>query len=576
VEKKMSFIIRDEEIKKVKERIRLGNNKVADLWEAMYRRTLENTKFPGIEQPTDTQEWWHIVWERLSDAAFVQLINPSEALGNWIRSTVLEICDEPVDEWIGPWFRGKSNPPVGQLETTHVGVVLAVDLCPQLFTEEEHTAIKEALKIKCQDTCLRYVEGRIAERGHINNWFMVILNGFGTAAAYLDDKEAVEKAIEYSQVAASLYNEDSYGESIQYSNYASINLSFLNEILIRYNPELESRLNLSFYTKCIPWQAASFMYMKPLAGWGEKKYPRTINFGDSSAIYRPSGDVLLHIAARAKNSYPKEAGLARWLFEVTYEEAAESLSSESAGIPLTSFFETGTIITRDSWKEPKTLLGVQGGYVTNNVTSHRHEDQNSFMLVHQKERFFVDPGHCCYRLKSQCFAISTQSHNTWSFKVKKEDKEVTLNQTPVKSNIFMLAEPLNEKLIVKGLEGISVIASDAAKVYGGPVKRAERTWITVFPNILFIVDRIEASEPVKVRTHFVLNNRDNKLKMIRIANNKLIFKRNNTAVKLFQTMSVSDGASNQCDFSLDWGYLHDCYHPQPHQLGQGSEGSAMI
>ncbi|MBU3113850.1 heparinase II/III domain-containing protein [Clostridium lacusfryxellense] len=601
----MSFIIKDEDIKRVKKSISQGNNKVSDLWESMQSRTMSNTKYPGIVQPEDTNEWWHIVWERLSDAAFVQLINPSESLGKWIRNAVLEICDKPVAEWRGPWFRGESNPPVGMLETTHVGVgvIMAIDLCPHLFTAEELINFKEILKVKCQEPCRRFVDSVVANKDEINNWFMVLLNGFGTASVYLNDNEAIDKAIEYSHIAASLYNEDSYGESIQYSNYATLNLSFLNEMLIRYNPKLEDRLNLSCYTKCIPWQATSFMYMKPLAGWGEKSYPRTINFGDSASIYRPSGDVLLQIAARMKNRYPKEAGLARWLFDVTYKDAilgpndrstfgffndfqflsillydkaCEGLSPENAKLPLTSSFETGSIISRDRWEEPKTVLGVQGGYVTNNIAGHRHNDQNSFMLSHLKERFFVDPGHCCYRLKSQAFAASTVCHNTWSFEMTKNDENITLNQKSVISNIFRLVKPMNKKLLVKELDGISVIISDAAEVYGEPIKKAERTWITAFPNILFIIDRIEASEPVKVKTHFVLNNRDGKLKTNRITNDKHEFSRNNVAMKLFLAMSKSDGKKNECDLSFDWGYVHDCYHPQPHQLGQGAEGSAII
>ncbi|MBU3191015.1 heparinase II/III-family protein [Clostridium bowmanii] len=601
----MSFIIKDEEIKRVKKSISQGNNKVSDLWEAMQSRTMSNTKYPGIVQPEDTNEWWHIVWERLSDAAFVQLINPSESLGKWIRSAVLEICDKPVAEWRGPWFRGESNPPVGMLETTHVGVgvIMAIDLCPHLFSDEEHINFKNILKVKCQEPCRRFVDSVVENKDEINNWFVVLLNGFGVASLYLNDTQAIDKAIEYSHIAASLYNEDSYGESMQYSNYASLNLSFLNEMIIRYNPKLEGKLNLSCYTKCIPWQATSFMYMKPLSGWGEKSYPRTINFGDSAAIYRPSGDVLLHIAARMKNRYPKEAGLSKWLFDVTYndanlgpndrstfgffndflflsillyEDAANSISPESAKLPLTSSFETGTIVSKDRWENPKTVLGVQGGYITNNVAGHRHNDQNSFMLSHLKERFFVDPGHCCYRLKSQSFAASTQCHNTWSFETTNNDKNITLNQKPVKSNIFKLAEPLNKKLLVKELDGISVIISDAAEVYGESINRAERTWITAFPNILFIIDRIEARQPVKVKTHFVLNNRDGKLKSTRISNDKYEFTRNDVAMKLFQVMAQSDGATNECGLSFDWGYVHDCYHPQPHQLGQGAEGSALI
>lgn len=450
----MGIMINQAELEQVKKFIQQGNNKVSELWDGLYERTMKNTSVSGLLQPGDTQEWWHLIWERLSDAAFVQAVKPSDKLKEWLRCVVLEVCAKSLDEWIGPWFRSRKNPPEGQLETSHVAVAIATvyDLCPEIFTEEELTVIKDSLRTKGQEPCRVYVENKVAERGHINNWFMVLLNGFGTVAAVLDDKAAVNKAVEYYKTAASLYNKDSYGESVQYANYATIHLSHLNEVLVRYNPKLESRLDRFCYVRLIPWQVSSFIYMKPLQGWGDEEYPRAVNFGDSTAIYRPSGDVLLHIAARAKDTSPKDAGLARWLFEKTYKntrlepteratfgffntfqfyslllysQAADPMTPEQAGLPLTAAFETGTVVVRDGWQGAKTILGIQAGYEPNNVTSHRHLDQNSFMLAHLKERFFIDPGHCCYRLKTQAYSISAEYHNTWTFEVE-NNKEATV------------------------------------------------------------------------------------------------------------------------------------------------------
>ena len=30
------------------------------------------------------------------------------------------------------------------------------------------------------------------------------------------------------------------------------------------------------------------------------------------------------------------------------------------------------------------------------------------------------------------------------------------------------------------------------------------------------------------------------------------------------------------EMNMNWGYMHDCYHPEPNRLGQGIEGSALI
>lgn len=125
-------------------------------------------------------------------------------------------------------------------------------------------------------------------------------------------------------------------------------------------------------------------------------------------------------------------------------------------------------------------------------------------------------------------------------------------------------------------DGISVISSDAAEVYGDPITKAERIWITAMPNTLFIIDRIEASKPVKVRSHFSINNRDNKLKTNVAAEHKLVFRREPAAMKFFQVSSKSEDKDNPGKLSFGWGYVHDCYHPLPNQKGQGSEGSAWV
>ena len=598
----MGILMNAYELEKIKQKIQQDGSQVKALWDGLYERTIENTRQNGLVQHGDTQEWWHLIWKRLSDATFVQAVQPFEGLKEWIREVVLDVCRKSSDEWIGPWFRHRGNPPQGQLETSHIGLAVAtvIDLCPEIFSHDELKEIKESLKNKCQEPCRVYVENILKQCSGISNWYMVLLNGFGTTAVILNDLEAIHKAIEYYNTAAALYNKDSYGESLQYSNYASIHLSHLYEVLVRYDAKLEERLDMGCYTRLVNWDVASFMYLKPLAGWGDDDYPRSINFGDSSALFRPTGDILLQIAARAKNTYPKEAGLARWLFDITYqntklqptelatfgffntfsfqsllllENAAQPITPEQAGIPLTASFETGTVVVRDKWEEAKTILGIQGGYQPNNVTAHRHQDQNSFVLAHLKQRFFVDPGHCCYRLQTYRNSTMANNHNTWSFE---DENGVEILQNLVKGNIFRMENPLNIRKDIKKFDDISIICSDAAGVYGEPIQTAERTWICAFPNVMFIIDRIKASRPIKVRSHFILNNRDNQLKTNVAAETKLVFRRAPAAIKFFQVSSKSDGQDNPCNLSFGWGYVHDCYHPLHNQKGQGAEGSATI
>ncbi|THF82131.1 heparinase II/III domain-containing protein [Cohnella fermenti] len=599
----MGLFMRD--MKNERGRIAGAAGRSKELWEALADRVAAHSRMPGLVQPGDTQQWWHLVWERLGDAAFVYAVRPDDALGAWLRETVLDICRKPADEWVGPWFRQRGDPQAGMLETAHVSVAIAVaiDLCPALFADEM-AAIRGALRSKGMEPCRRALEATASAKGPINNWFMALLNGFGTAAAVLGDREAVRAAADYYRTATTLYNEDSYGESLQYGNYASLHLSHLREVLIRYEPAFEEELDAGCFAKLMDWFAASFIHVKPLEGWGAEPYPRTVNFGDSSAILRPSGDFLLHVASRCRDRFPAEAGLARWLFERTYAnprigtnegatfgfrndfqflslllypDAAEPLSPERAGLPLLSSFEAGSVIARNRWENPLTLLAVQGGFEPLRASSHRHEDQNSFILAHLGERFFVDPGHCCYRLNTQRASTATGAHNTWSFEAEGKDGiPVAIRQKPADGNAFKPTSSFGRKRIVREMDGIHVVRSDAAELYEAPITRAERTWIAAMPHVLFMIDVIESEQPVKVRTHFVLNNRDNRLQTNVAAETKLVFRRNGAGMKFFQVSAMSGDEANRNGLSFDWGHVHDCYHPLPNQKGQGAEGSASV
>ena len=559
-----------------------------ELWAVMQERTRLNSQELSVCQSQDTQEWWHLIWDRMSDAAFVYHVLKDEQVGRWIHFAALEICSKDAAEWIGPWFRNRSNPPVGMLETAHacVAIATALDLCPDLFTEQEILFMRQSLKDKGQEPCLRFLQ-----KVPHNNWFMVLLLGYTMASVALEETENLPAIAEYYKAACTMYNKDSYGESVQYWNYATLTLCRTYETLVRIDSQLAEGLPAP-YVGCIPWVCTSLMYMKPLPGWtAGKNYPRNINFGDCAAIYRISGDIALQIAARFKDCYPKEAGLARWLFETGYQDsdlmyneratfgffnnyefytllhypnAAPSMTPDEAALARSAVFDVGHVIVRDRFDNPTTVWAMAGGYEPLNVTSHRHADQNSFTVAHLNERFLVDGGHCTYRLPhAQGFNLSSKNHNTWRFY--KEDGTLIDQQT------VNLGPPLNHRTAFLTDGTFTAVASDAARIYGSPVTKAERMIVSVLPNVLFVIDTIEADEPIRVEENFLLNNRDNKLKFHVASDTRLVFRRGQAAIKLIQA-----SAEPATQFSLGWGYVHDAFHPLPNQNGQGKEGSGLI
>jgi hypothetical protein len=615
----------DQEIEKVKAAI-AGGGRASDLWNGLVERCVQYTSCPQLVGPDDTKEWWYLAEDKLSSVAFVHRIRPTGQTLVWLRTLILDICGKPLDDWLGPWFRQRTVPPQGMLETAHVSIAIseAISLCPDLFTLKEQELIFASLIEKGQMPCKQWIMGRLDNPKLINNMLITMLHGYASLSALLDDKEAVNECVRYFKMCEALYNKDSYGESLEYWSYASTNLSRTYDKLVRYDTALSDQLDLMGCVKCIPWVVSSFLGTRPLAGWGDIPLPHMFNFGDSELIFRPYGDLLMQIAAWAKERAPQEAGLARWLFDsvyadtelyntgsgtygsfktyqflslLRYADAAEPLSPQEAKLPLAGDFSVAQVIVRDKWSDGKTILGMQAGFDALSVSSHRNEDQISFILSHLDELFFVDPGRCCYRLATQALSSSTSHHNTWTFL--EEHSEIPITQTKPSGNAYAPETPISRRLLVKSIDGLSVIRADCSDAYKGPIAKAERTWITAFPHVLFIIDRIDAVRPVQVRSHFILNNRDNQLKYhfgdnpygktalqykttgthsrsSSSAETNLVFRRRDAGLKLFQVASHSETGPTSCSLELSWGYMHDFYHSLPNQPGQGAEGSTFV
>lgn len=581
----MSIQMTENEISRIRE-ARNSDSKLGELWRALKARTYKNTAEDTLVQPADTQMWWHLVWERIRDASSVYKIEGDERLGRWVYDRVMEILHMPKDEWVGPNFRKRFDTPKASLETAHTvkAIAEAYDLCPELFSLDEKKEILSAMKVYGLEYCEEYLNDF-----KLSNWSCVIADAFATAAVHLEDKSAIEKAVKFYNDCLPFYDTDGYGESLQYGNYASLSLSHMRDMLVRYDTSLDNRVKLDCIANTIYWTASSFLYMKPLGGVrGDALFPRSLNFGDSAAIFRPTADVLLQISAL----YPdkKIASLARWLFDTTYAnanegpdelatfgfynhfsyvslvylpDASEPMTPSEAGMPLVNIYKTGTATIRDSWSDTATVLGAQIGYETHRVNGHRHGDHNSFILAYDKERYFVDPGHCCYRLQTCRDSKTSAYHNTWTFYDEDGNK---YTQKPCEA----YEPPLNKLVRYEESGNFKILASDCAKAYGEHFKRAERIWITAFPHVMFLVDIIETDIPMKMVSHFVLNNRDNGLKSKIVDSSRLVFRRGKGGIKFFTF------ADEQFELTNRWGYVHDNYHPLHNQLGQGKEGSSEI
>lgn len=606
----MSTFLSDTEKTAILNEIDDEKSLISVFFHALQKRVYQRVSWKNLLGPNATTIWWHSAAEYLSDAAMSYALKPTPELADWLKRETLEIVRKTNYEWVGPEFRDHTEPFTGHLETAHLcwGISAVYDLAKKAFSENEKHEIKTALQEKGIVLCRRWLDKNI----HLANWRSILFSGAMVTAVVVEDEKTVNELLPEFELCQNALQEDgSYGESLQYGNYLLLALTFAKEAVQRKYPKIHhpaKRRNAFNNYHYVNWFATSMFYTKPLQGWGDEPRARAANFNDSAAIFRPSGDVLLHLAARSEDQ--TERGLAKWLFEKYYVSSphqephdlatlgmrndwgfltlplltfeSKSILPKEAGLPLTTVFSNGNGFIRDAW-EGKTIIATNGGSQPLNGLGHLHGDLNSFILVHNHERLLADPGHSCYRNLIHGLESSSQTHNTCTFLIEKES--LGLQEDLAKASLLEQKSVFPRRLIVNGKGGekidrgdnllicakddvISVIGSEVGRAYGQPIQAFSRCWILAGSNVLFIVDKISAEYPVTTLWNWVVNNRDRKTVWLK-EKNCLTVKKNNAGMKLFH------GGNGSFSFPVH-GFLHDAYHPEPNQLGEGSSSDSFV
>lgn len=566
----------------------------SSLYWGLVNRAKEYGTAPGLECAGTDTEFLHHVLEYLSDAALVCAVAPDDRLKVRLRHAALDVAELPLDDWIGPFFRDHaSKPPRGHLETAHLAAGLAIvyDLVPELFSAEEKERIEHALREKAVPLCREWLK----RNDHLANWRCILLSGLAVAGAVLHDEAILDEAEEeYRFCLNAIQPDGSYGESLQYANYCYRGLMLTGEALIRSGRAPGAMP----YAKAVRWFRHSLLYSKPLSGWGPYPRPRSLNFNDSAAICGPDPDLLMHIAVRAKDEMPAEAALARQLFDELYTatpaqgpfdrssfgflnrygflslvlyKCAAAPAAGNEPLPWAAF-SNGDCVARSDWENARTILGFRAGSGGLCAPGHLHGDANSLILAYGQERLLADPGHCCYRNWLHHFDCATGSHNTCVFRY--GNAELGQKTTPQRKigpeKTLGPTQPRGGKMLFAGRCGnVTAFGNDAAEAYGAPITRFERFTILCGEHVLFVVDRIDSSEPVTAVWNWLLNNRDGELEWKLLPPDRLVARRGSVGMKLFH---LGEESAPQGPF---YGHVHDAYHPLPGQKGEGAPGSGM-
>jgi len=570
-------------------------------------RVYRSASYPGI-QPGDPEDWWSMSERRLRDAAFVWYVERDPALGEWIRNIAFWIRDLEDVDWIGPWFRSHARPLVGQLETAHVSAAMCytLDFCDELFTSEEKDGLKKVLRENGMELCRRFCDGTLENGTSMNNWYSVLLMGYGMATLVLEEEEEIRHTLELMKVSQRIYNRDSYGEPLNYCDYASSVLMRLQETLLCFRPDLRENVSLDCYARMTIWQASSFLYMKK---WNEQdKIPdsRYINFGDCDANYKPRAEMLAHVAARCRQTHPKEAALASWMFHIfytgeidgsdvngpdysvinLYPDMAQPKSPAELGLDAELFFENGHAILRDRWEEPRSVAAMRIGYQSLNACAHHHQDFGSFQFVLGKERMVVDGGSCCYRTHSHKFSASILQHSTVDFLDAEQRTEGfnrpvspyagVIGQTLIGGWFGSPEKPMAHTVRNEKSGAVRIIAVDLSELYGDDVPHFTRIFLCGLPGFMIILDYARTVRPLSMRTHFPMNNRDGKLEVQRLDQHHYAFARFGESMRIAEYLCMVDGKEQPSHMQMDWGFCHKHYSSRPNEEGQGKEGTIEL
>jgi hypothetical protein len=278
------------------------------------------------------------------------------------------------------------------------------------------------------------------------------------------------------------------------------------------------------------------------------------------------------------SNYKNEAGLARWLFNksygaifskdkkqkssnvmtqyhfyslILYDLCASPITPYKAGISKTSVYDKKTAFVIDNWNNPNMILAVHNEQTQNSEIDNKNNSHNSFYLSYLREEFFTDSERHCH---SHIFKKSTEAackHDTWSFIFENDDPKKELSQSHEMRESPESDTSLTEEVHISQADNISLIWHDAAKEFGDPIRKAKRMWIVINPDILIITDRIVSRIPLKLSSHFFLNNRDNNMDVHVSTETKLVFRRNPASMKFFQVKSTSEGHDNRCSLMID-------------------------
>ena len=214
--------------------------KIRETWknDPYYANIIENCvlakardaiSYPGIWRDDDINDYWRCLY-RVADTALALVFTPDDQeMRKWLHDAVMEVCSQPADMWIGPFFRQRTNPPQGQLETTtmQASIFKPLVLFPELFSEEEKTLMLQRIREYGKPYTREWLDAREREGSlYHSNWTIAMLHGYTMAGLLLEEDDILDYVAEcFNALVDKTMNSDFYGEATAYWGFAASSFS---------------------------------------------------------------------------------------------------------------------------------------------------------------------------------------------------------------------------------------------------------------------------------------------------------------------------------------------------------------
>ena len=519
----------------------------------------------------------------LDTLGFIYALTGHKLLGRFLHDHIMQITRLPEEFWLqNKSQRYKPKRPhgmlaPGMLSRSLVGCLSGTE---DLFTPEELTEIKDALRRKALISMLNFLE----DAPSVNHNFMAIAaTGVYITGKYLNDTQACSagKSALQRYIDNSVEDDGSYGEGTGYFEYPVNNLAYAVAAMSR--EERKNFFEKSGLRRSPEWLAYPYLY-------SSKKEDKTLRcvYGDNSYMARPGMQVFAMIADVCGNP------LANWLGEyfgagslwrcsswqwalVHFMDSREDRTADPSaisGLPLIRGFANGENFIRSSWEPDSTVLSLYTAGPTRVKYAHQRPERNSINLGAFGEYFIVSPHSSSYRSPIYYnYDRSTLSANT--IRIDNGDQLFPMRRPWFGKTFPSYAnygKPIGKLIRLESNPDFDVMTGDARLCYKEKPAAAFRTVLYRRPHNYFVViDRMADRLPHTYTALWHFNNRDGKLKLSDAAKPSLLAERPRADLAVFTAADCS------LTRSMTDGYMHG---PQrdlsPGGRYEGKPGSAKV